>query len=86
MACTTINLTGIDYACDDLGIGGIVELHVSTRTNAITAIGLNNYDESTRVIASGNPAAPGPYFLVACRTCDPGYSCRCRYFVHKAGP
>jgi len=57
MACTTINLTGIDYACDDLGIGGIVELHVSTRTNAITAIGLNNYDESTRVIASGNPAA-----------------------------
>jgi hypothetical protein len=57
MACTTITLADIDYSCDDLGIGGIVELHLSTRTNALAAIGAGNYDEDTRVISAGNPSA-----------------------------
>ena len=56
MACT-VTLADIVYNCDDLGIGGIVELHVANKSNAIAAIGVGNYDEDTRVIATGNPAA-----------------------------
>jgi hypothetical protein len=56
MSCT-VTLSDILYSCDDLGIGGIVELHVANKLQAITAIGAANYDEDTRVIATGNPAA-----------------------------
>lgn len=56
MACT-VTLADIVYNCDDLGIGGIVELHVANKLNAISAIGVGNYNEDTRVIATGNPSA-----------------------------
>ena len=37
MACT-VTLADIVYNCDDLGIGGIVELHVANRSDALTAL------------------------------------------------
>ena len=37
MACT-VTLADITYGCDDLGIGGIVELHVSSRAAAIAVL------------------------------------------------
>ena len=54
MACT-VTLSAIDYGCDDLGIGGIVELHVSSRANANTAI--TTKDSATRVISAVAAAA-----------------------------
>jgi hypothetical protein len=54
MACT-VTLSAIDYGCDDLGIGGIVELHVSSRASANTAI--TTKDSATRVISAVAAAA-----------------------------
>jgi len=54
MACT-VTLADIDYGCDDLGIGGIVELHVASRAAALTAI--TTKDDSTRVISAVSGAA-----------------------------
>jgi hypothetical protein len=54
MACT-VTLADITYGCDDLGIGGIVELHVASRAAALTAI--TTKDDSTRVISAVGGAA-----------------------------
>ena len=54
MACT-VNLTNIDYSCDDLGIGGIVELHVASKAAALTAI--TTKDDATRVISAAGAAS-----------------------------
>ena len=54
MACT-VTLADITYGCDDLGIGGIVELHVASRAAALTAI--TTKDDSTRVISAVSGAA-----------------------------
>ena len=37
MACT-VTLADIAYSCDDLGIGGIVELHIANRSEALSAL------------------------------------------------
>ena len=37
MACT-VTLADILYSCDDLGIGGIVELHIANKSNAESAL------------------------------------------------
>ena len=37
MACT-VTLADILYSCDDLGVGGIVELHVANKSNAESAL------------------------------------------------
>ena len=54
MACT-VTLSGITYGCDDLGIGGIVELHLASKEDALAVI---TKDDPTRVIsaASGAPS------------------------------
>jgi len=54
MACT-VTLAAISYSCDDLGIGGIVNLHVASRANALTAI--TTKDDETRVVSAGNVIA-----------------------------
>ena len=54
MACT-VNLSGISYGCDDLGIGGIVELHLCSLAEALADIGTSNIDSSTRVVSGGGP-------------------------------
>ena len=54
MACT-VTLADIAYGCDDLGIGGIVELHVASRAAALAAI--TTKDDSTRVISVVSGAA-----------------------------
>tara|TARA_B110000908_G_scaffold11212_1_gene13227 strand:+ start:357 stop:896 length:540 start_codon:yes stop_codon:yes gene_type:complete len=54
MACT-VTLSAIDYGCNDLGIGGIVELHVSSRETANAAI--TTKDSATRVISAVSAAA-----------------------------
>lgn len=53
MACT-VTLADISYSCDDLGIGGIVELHVASKAAALTAI--TTKDDAARSIS----AASGP--------------------------
>ena len=53
MACT-VTLADIAYSCDDLGIGGIVELHVSSKAAAASVVTAN---DSTRVISAVSGAA-----------------------------
>ncbi len=53
MACT-VTLADIAYSCDDLGIGGIVELHVSSKSAADSVV---TSDDSTRVISAVSGAA-----------------------------
>ena len=53
MACT-VTLADIAYSCDDLGIGGIVELHVSSKAAANAVVTAN---DSTRVISAVSGAA-----------------------------
>ena len=53
MACT-VTLADIAYSCDDLGIGGIVELHVSSKSAANAVVTAN---DSTRVISAVSGAA-----------------------------
>ena len=54
MACT-VTLADITYGCDDLGIGGIVELHVASREKSLAAI--TTKDDSTRVVSAVSGAA-----------------------------
>ena len=53
MACT-VTLANITYGCDDLGIGGIVELHVASRAAAIAVL---TSDAPTRVVSAVSGAA-----------------------------
>ena len=53
MACT-VTLADITYGCDDLGIGGIVELHVASRAAAIAVL---TSDSATRVVSAASGAA-----------------------------
>lgn len=53
MACS-LTLTDISYSCDDLGIGGIVELHIANRSDAL---GVLTYNETTRVVSAASGAA-----------------------------
>ena len=53
MACT-VTLADIAYSCDDLGIGGIVELHVSSKAAAESVVTAN---ADTRVISAVSGAA-----------------------------
>ena len=54
MACT-VTLSGITYGCDDLGIGGIVELHLASKADILAEV---TKDDPTRVIsAATTPAA-----------------------------
>ena len=45
MACN-VTLADISYSCDDVAIGGIVELHIANRTDAIAALTLNADDRA----------------------------------------
>jgi hypothetical protein len=53
MACT-VTLADITYGCDDLGIGGIVELHVASRAAAIAVL---TSTAATRVVSAVSGAA-----------------------------
>jgi len=57
MACT-VTLSGITYGCDDLGIGGIVELHLASKEAVLDNTTAITKDDATRVIsaASANPS------------------------------
>jgi len=48
MACT-VTLADINYTCDDLGVGGIVELHIANLSTADSAL---TYDTDTRVVSA----------------------------------
>jgi len=48
MACT-VTLADIAYSCDDLGIGGIVELHIANRSDADSAL---TYDSADRAVTA----------------------------------
>jgi hypothetical protein len=54
MACT-VTLGDISYSCDDLGIGGIVELHIASRAAALAAI--TTKDDAARSISAVSGAA-----------------------------
>jgi len=48
MACN-VTLSDIAYSCDDLGVGGIVALHIANRSDAIAALTLN---DATRAVTT----------------------------------
>ena len=54
MPCT-VTLSDISYSCDDLGIGGIVELHIASRVNTLAAI--TTKDDDARSISAVSGAA-----------------------------
>ena len=51
MACT-VTLAGITYGCDDLGIGGIVKLHLASKA-AVEAVATLDTDDRSITAASG---------------------------------
>lgn len=53
MACN-VTLTGISYDCNDLGIGGIVELHIAERS-AVT--GIVTTDSAARAVTAPTGSA-----------------------------
>ena len=57
MACN-VTLTGIAYDCNDLGIGGIVELHIATRTQVETVLTNDDTAKLNRAITAvtGSPS------------------------------
>ena len=71
MACT-VTLANITYGCDDLGIGGIVELHVASRAAALAAI--TTKDDSTRVVSVVSGAASDVLILFQLERMDSLYS------------
>lgn len=54
MSCT-VTLADITYGCDDLGVGGIVELHIASKAAALSAI--TTKDDSARTISAVSGAA-----------------------------
>ena len=48
MACN-VTLADIAYSCDDLGIGGILELHIANRTEALSAL---TSDADDRIVSA----------------------------------
>ena len=48
MACN-ITLADIAYSCDDLGVGGIVALHIANQSDAVAALTLNS---ATRAVTT----------------------------------
>lgn len=48
MACN-VTLADIAYSCDDLGIGGILELHIANRTEALSAL---TSDSDDRIVSA----------------------------------
>ena len=55
MACT-VNLSGITYGCDDLGIGGIVKLHLAAKADVEAVATLS---AANRSITAASAAASG---------------------------
>lgn len=55
MACN-VTLADISYSCDDVAIGGIVELHIANKTDAVAALTLDSGD---RVVTAVSAAVSG---------------------------
>jgi hypothetical protein len=55
MACN-VTLADIAYSCDDLGIGGILELHIANRTEALSAL---TSDSDDRIVSAVSAAVTG---------------------------
>ena len=55
MACN-VTLADISYSCDDVAIGGIVELHIANKTDAVAALTLDSDD---RVVTAVSAAVSG---------------------------
>ena len=55
MACN-VTLANISYSCDDVAIGGIVELHIANKTDAVAALTLDSDD---RVVTAVSAAVTG---------------------------
>lgn len=55
MACN-VTLADISYSCDDVAIGGIVELHIANKTDAVAALTLDSGD---RVVTAVSAAVTG---------------------------
>lgn len=55
MACN-VTLADISYSCDDVAIGGIVELHIANKTDAVAAMTL---DADDRVVTAVSAAVSG---------------------------
>lgn len=53
MSCT-VTLADINYSCDDLGIGGIVELHIANKEDVLAE--LDTTDAATRVASGTTPS------------------------------
>jgi hypothetical protein len=55
MACN-VTLADIAYSCDDLGVGGILELHIANRTEALSAL---TSDSDDRIVSAVSAAVTG---------------------------
>jgi hypothetical protein len=51
MACN-VTLADISYSCDDVAIGGIVELHIANKTDAVAALTLDSADRAITAVSA----------------------------------
>ena len=51
MACN-VTLADISYSCDDVAIGGIVELHIANKTDAVAALTLDTDDRAITAVSA----------------------------------
>ena len=56
MACNITLPSDITYSCDDVAIGGIIELHVANREDVIAVL---TKDDAARTISAGTALAAG---------------------------
>mgnify|MGYP005991041421 FL=1 len=51
MACN-VTLADISYSCDDVAIGGIVELHIANKADAVAALTLDSADRAITAVSA----------------------------------
>ena len=51
MACN-VTLADISYSCDDVAIGGIVELHIANKADAVAALTLDSGDRAITAVSA----------------------------------
>lgn len=72
MACTLVLPDDITYSCNDVAIGGIIELHISNRGAALAGTILTKVD-ADRTITAGTPLLPADVMQISFNNKD-GFS------------
>ena len=72
MACNLTLPSDITYSCDDVAIGGIIELHIANRDDVLAGTILTK-DDATRTVSAGTALGAGDVTQIAFNNKD-GFS------------